>query len=814
MNKKHIRIFAISFILFLLITIIFNKVIPVFDVSGVRPSGALNPVLGLAFGWPAAIGCAAANFLSDLISGYGIIVAVLGILPQILYGILPYYLWGLVVKNTSMRTRLDSPFKVIAYVILMAVNSIPIGLAVGALQYYVSGAGFWDTTCFAALNDFGVCLAFGLPLMVLLDHLYSHYRHGGKRKLSDNERIILGSSLCQLILFVCIVIVVYVSLKDKNNLEKWSEIYSKSVISTGVILLLSIAAMQLKHLDVKKNAGLNIISKKHGTVFVDTKKCIEFASFPGELPENRIKAAFLGYFGRTAEKDISYEKAWYVQLSNQKGCPMNCGFCDCPGVGFHGNVTAEELAYQIKTVLDTHYVSYTEYFEADFIRMGEPSMNREILEFIENGLRETVRNSIDAEHIVPFVSTMLPADKVRTENFIMEYCRIKNEVYAGEAQLQFSIHSSDDKARNKLLANRSLNLADIADIASKMPEPKGLKYALSFAVGTGSEINVKEIDRLFDKNKFLIRLTPVHTTYSAVDQGFQTMLGYDEGSPIVRLEDEFINAGWDVMVCQDSPEEDEDGLTCGTLLLQDIRNDMKKEDTGKTRYGIIAALQYEEDLFRAELSNVKKITLLNKPAYTGILGDNEVVIMQCGMGKVSAGICAQTMIDLYHPDYIINTGCAGALDPSLKVGDVVISDKVVEWDLDLREIGLPLGYIDALGCVEMNASKNLADRIMAAKTDEIHAFRGTIVSGDQFVSRDEQRRMILDNFPDALCAEMEGAAVGHVCMQNDIPFCIIRAMSDTADGKSGTDFSTFSAQASRISAAWLLKMLKGGSGVV
>ena len=229
---------------------------------------------------------------------------------------------------------------------------------------------------------------------------------------------------------------------------------------------------------------------------------------------------------------------------------------------------------------------------------------------------------------------------------------------------------------------------------------------------------------------------------------------------------------------------------------------------GNWIYGIIAALKYEEDLFRAELSDVKKITILNKPAYTGILGDNEVIIMQCGMGKVSAGICAQAMIDSYHPDFIINTGCAGALDNDLKVGDVVISDNVIEWDLDLREIGLPLGYIDALGCVEMKASSLLANKIMQFKDEKINAKIGTIVSGDQFVSTNEQRKTILKNFPSALCAEMEGAAVGHVCLQNDVPFCIIRSMSDTADGNSGTDFATFSEQASQVSAKWLIKMLK------
>ncbi len=132
------------------------------------------------------------------------------------------------------------------------------------------------------------------------------------------------------------------------------------------------------------------------------------------------------------------------------------------------------------------------------------------------------------------------------------------------------------------------------------------------------------------------------------------------------------------MVFEETQEEDDDDLTCGKLVLPSLMHDREKDGTSKIRYGIIAALKYEEELFRAELSNVKKIELLNKPAYTGILGNNEVMIMQCGMGKVSAGICTQAMIDAFHPDFIINTGCAGALDPELNVGDVVVSNSVVE----------------------------------------------------------------------------------------------------------------------------------------
>lgn len=226
------------------------------------------------------------------------------------------------------------------------------------------------------------------------------------------------------------------------------------------------------------------------------------------------------------------------------------------------------------------------------------------------------------------------------------------------------------------------------------------------------------------------------------------------------------------------------------------------------RYGIIAALEFEGLIFKEEMENVKEFTILDKPAYSGIIGKNEVVVMQCGMGKVSASIGAQVMLSEYHPDFVINTGCAGALHPDLKIGDVVISQSVVEWDLDLRQIGYPLGYIDALGCVEMKADERLNKMINDSKIESLNVFNGMIVSGDQFVSTAGQREHILKHFPKALCAEMEGAAIGHVCLQNNIPFCIIRTMSDTASSDSKVEFETFAPQVSRKSALWLIKMLK------
>ncbi|MDO5849795.1 MAG: 5'-methylthioadenosine/adenosylhomocysteine nucleosidase [Methanobacteriaceae archaeon] len=226
------------------------------------------------------------------------------------------------------------------------------------------------------------------------------------------------------------------------------------------------------------------------------------------------------------------------------------------------------------------------------------------------------------------------------------------------------------------------------------------------------------------------------------------------------------------------------------------------------RYAIIAALDFEVELLKNELVNMEEIDIIGTPAYKGTIGNHEVIVMQCGMGKVSAADGTQALIDKFHPDYIINTGCAGGIGKGLSIGDIVVSDSVIEWDLDLRQLGYPLGYVDSLGIVEMKADKGLSDKMVKSIPSNEHVVRGLVVSGDQFVSTEDQMDQILTYFPKALCTEMEGASVGHVCTQNNVPFCVIRSISDTADSESDVDYASFSKMASEKSASWIIKMLK------
>lgn len=225
------------------------------------------------------------------------------------------------------------------------------------------------------------------------------------------------------------------------------------------------------------------------------------------------------------------------------------------------------------------------------------------------------------------------------------------------------------------------------------------------------------------------------------------------------------------------------------------------------KIGIIAAMDIEIDTLKEKLESCEIKEMTGSTYYSGRIGNHEVILLKCGIGKVSAAIGTQTMIDYYHPDAIINTGCAGGLDKNIKVGDTVLSASSVEWDMDTTPLGDPRGFISGLNKVFLEADKTLVSELKDV-IEKVSAVKvGLVVSGDQFICKDEQRDMILGAFPDALCAEMEGGAIGHTCVQNNVPYCVIRSMSDTADGNSTMSYPEFAKMAGEKSADYLYQFL-------
>jgi len=315
---------------------------------------------------------------------------------------------------------------------------------------------------------------------------------------------------------------------------------------------------------------MKIVKTHTGKIYVDKEKQLEFLTVGDYGKENNIKADFLGLckeINGVKHHEVDLTDKWVATISTQKGCPMKCKFCDCPKYGFHGNATLEELVYEIETILQYEDVDHTNRFNVHFARMGEPTFNWNVIDFASKELRPLVNKYIKAKTIHPVVSTMLPKSNKKLEEFILKWCEIKNNEYDGEAGLQFSINSTDDTQRNDQFNGMSLSLSEISSLAAKLPMPKGRKYTLNFAVTKDTILDAKELSKLFDKEKFIVKITPIHETNSAVNNGFDVTTSYDDYDVYRDFEKPLLEEGWDVIVFVPSKEEDSDRITCGNALI-------------------------------------------------------------------------------------------------------------------------------------------------------------------------------------------------------------------------------------------------------
>lgn len=207
--------------------------------------------------------------------------------------------------------------------------------------------------------------------------------------------------------------------------------------------------------------------------------------------------------------------------------------------------------------------------------------------------------------------------------------------------------------------------------------------------------------------------------------------------------------------------------------------------------GIIGAMAVEIEKITVLIQDKKEKTISGIKFVSGLIGKSEVVTAVCGVGKVFAAICTQTMILEYHPEFIINVGVAGGISHSLKIGDIAVACDVVQHDMDTSALGDPVGMISGIDIVNIPTDKNISESIsISIKETGINTVTGTIVSGDQFINNNEKKDYLRNTFSAVAC-EMEGAAIGHVCYINKIPFVVIRAISDVADDSSSIDFMQF-----------------------
>ena len=227
--------------------------------------------------------------------------------------------------------------------------------------------------------------------------------------------------------------------------------------------------------------------------------------------------------------------------------------------------------------------------------------------------------------------------------------------------------------------------------------------------------------------------------------------------------------------------------------------------------GIICAMAIEVEGILNLMENKEEIKKAGAVFTKGTIHGKDVVVTECGIGKVNAAVTTQVMIDTYSPTALINSGVGGALSEKLKVGDIVISTDAVEHDYDTTAFGDPKGLIcfSTEQRVDMPADKKICDKLLeSCKTlDNTTVLMGRIATGDQFIS-DTEKRLALGKEFNALACEMEGGAVGHACYRNNVPFAILRCISDDLTNSTSMDYESFKAFAANKTTTVLSQFIK------
>ena len=225
------------------------------------------------------------------------------------------------------------------------------------------------------------------------------------------------------------------------------------------------------------------------------------------------------------------------------------------------------------------------------------------------------------------------------------------------------------------------------------------------------------------------------------------------------------------------------------------------------KLAIMGAMQEEVEPLLAYFDNVNIVEFANNKYYEVNYNGLDIVIAYSKIGKVFASLTASTMIEKFGCDTLLFSGVAGAINPALKIGDLIIADKLCQHDLDITAFGHPHGFVPE-GKVFVETSeelRNIAKKV--ASENEIDVLEGTIATGDQFVHSTERKEFIETTFKaDAL--EMEGASVAVVCDALDVPFFILRAISDSADMDAGFDFDEFLKSSAQVSADYIMQIVK------
>ena len=227
------------------------------------------------------------------------------------------------------------------------------------------------------------------------------------------------------------------------------------------------------------------------------------------------------------------------------------------------------------------------------------------------------------------------------------------------------------------------------------------------------------------------------------------------------------------------------------------------------KIGIIGAMDQEVKILREQLESPLSWERAGALFISGTIGKHEVIVVRSGIGKVAASLTTSLLIQQYGVNMVINTGSAGGIGAGLQVGDLVISEKLAYFDVDATGFGYKPGQLPGGMPLYFEASRYLVDTMTkAAENTAHHVKKGLIVTGDIFVDAPTKINEILANFPEALACEMEGAAIAQTAQQFEIPFLVVRAISDTADHQATQSFDEFIDEAGKRSAEMVVEFVR------
>jgi len=225
-----------------------------------------------------------------------------------------------------------------------------------------------------------------------------------------------------------------------------------------------------------------------------------------------------------------------------------------------------------------------------------------------------------------------------------------------------------------------------------------------------------------------------------------------------------------------------------------------------TKLAIIGAMEEEIVPLLKYFTNVKKVQYANNIYYEAKYNNIDIVVAYSKIGKVFSTLTASTMIQKFGCDTLLFSGVAGGINPKLKIGDLIVANKLTQHDLDITAFGHPHGYVPG-GEVYVNTDEKLKNiALEVAQQNDIKIIEGVIATGDQFICNEDKKDFIKNTFnADAL--EMEGASVAVVCDALNVPCLILRAISDTADMDAGFNFDEFLETSAKQSADFLVKII-------